>query len=60
VERAVPTLCGQDVSRVAAGNQPSDLVSSFLFSGYIQILANSKKNYRIHLNSENYETNFVG
>jgi hypothetical protein len=42
VDRAVPTLCGPAASQVAAGNWPTDLVSSFLFSDYIQIFANSK------------------
>jgi hypothetical protein len=42
-DMAVPTLCGLAASRVAAGNWPTDIVSSFLFSEYIQILANSKK-----------------
>jgi hypothetical protein len=42
------------------GFGPVAVELNFLFSEYIQFLANSKKLCRIHLNSENYETNFIG
>jgi hypothetical protein len=38
---------------------PIDLCFVFIFSEYIQILANFKNLCRIHLNSESCETNFV-
>jgi hypothetical protein len=41
------------------GFGPVTIELIFIFSEYIQILANSKKLCRIHLNSENYERNFV-
>jgi hypothetical protein len=53
---AAPALCDwaeHSFGRVALG-------LDFIFSEYIQFLANSKNLCRIHLNSENYETNFVG
>jgi hypothetical protein len=45
---------------VELGFGPVAVWLNFLFSEYIQILTNLKKLCRIHLNSENYETNFVG
>jgi hypothetical protein len=40
--------------------RPIGLRFVLLFSEYIQILSKFKNSCRIHLNSENYETNFVG
>jgi hypothetical protein len=53
---AAPALC--DWTKHGFGIVALEL--DFIFSEYIQFLANSKNLCGIHLNSENYETNFVG
>jgi hypothetical protein len=54
--RAVPVQCDW----AEHGFGPVAFGLDYIFFEYIQFLANSKNLCRIHLNSENYETNFVG
>jgi hypothetical protein len=68
---AVPRMAVDHAHTVRAGHgrcavgprpriRPIDLRIVLLFSEYIQILSKFKNLCRIHLNLENYETNFVG
>jgi hypothetical protein len=56
LELAAPVLCHW----AASGFGPVAFELFLYFSEYIQILAKFKNLCRIHLNSENYETNFAG
>jgi hypothetical protein len=52
--------CGRGRASVPSAGRPSGTRLNFIIFRFIQFSANSKKLCRIHLNSENYETNFVG